>query len=58
MSDHGDHTDPRLADPIGERGLPGEVIDSPANMPGDQPIDEERPNKTDLESEPEAGSDN
>ncbi len=46
--------DPRLAETDGHQGIPGEVLDSPTNMPGDQPADgdEQRPNKTDLERDP------
>ena len=52
--DSGEHLDPRLEEPEGDRGMPGEVIDTPSNMPGDQPVDDRGPNKTDLERDPDA----
>lgn len=46
--------DPRLSETDGEQGMPGEVLDSPTNMPGDQPADgdEKRPDLTDLKEDP------
>lgn len=48
-----DHDDPRLAEPTGETGMPGEVIDDPHNQPGDQPVEGDRPSRTDLERDPQ-----
>lgn len=39
-------SDPRLGQPHGEQGMPGEVMDSDANMPGDQPEGDTPPSRT------------
>lgn len=39
-------TDPRMQEPDGDRGIPGEVIDTAHNMPGDQPEDDTPPSRT------------
>lgn len=42
--------DPRLEEP-GTDDMPGELVDTPDNQPGDQP-DDHPPTKTDVEQEP------
>ena len=36
-------SDPRLREPAEHNGFPGELIDTPENMPGDQPVNERPP---------------
>lgn len=43
-----DVEDPRLDQPVGDRGMPGELIDTPSNMPGDQPIEDDPPTVSEL----------
>jgi len=39
-------SDPRLHEPEGDEGIPGTLIDTPQNMPGDQPVDDTPPSRT------------
>ncbi len=41
-----DTTDPRLQKPEGDEGIPGELVDTPQNIPGDQPADDTPPSRT------------
>lgn len=38
--------DPRLHEVHGDEGMPGEVLDTSENMPGDQPEDDTPPSRT------------
>lgn len=39
-------SDPRIREPEGDEGFPGPLIDTPQNLPGDQPIDDTPPSRT------------
>ncbi|NND74907.1 MAG: hypothetical protein HKN44_07850 [Ilumatobacter sp.] len=43
-----DIDDPRLHHPCGDEGMPGELVDTPANMPGDQPLDDDPPTVSEV----------
>lgn len=43
-----EHEDPRLQHVHGNQGMPGEVIDSPHNMPGDQPLEDDPPTVSEV----------
>jgi hypothetical protein len=40
--------DPRLGHPHGDEGMPGELLDTAANMPGDQPLDDDPPTVSEV----------
>jgi len=47
-NDDSDHRDPRL-DPVdGDEGMPGELIDSPENLPGDQSDEDDPPTVSEV----------
>ncbi|MEO6651475.1 MAG: hypothetical protein ABIP17_02325 [Ilumatobacteraceae bacterium] len=47
-NDASDHADSRL-DPVdGDVGMPGELIDTPANLPGDQDEDDHPPTVSEI----------
>ncbi len=47
-NDDSDHADPRL-DPVdGDEGMPGELIDSPGNLPGDQSDEDDPPTVSEV----------
>ena len=37
--------DPRSREPQGDEGIPATLIDTPHNMPGDQPVDDTPPSR-------------
>ena len=41
-----DTADPRLHEPEGDEGMPGPLVDTPHNIPGDQPVDDTPPSRT------------
>ncbi len=45
MSEDHDTTDPRTNEPHGDEGMPGELLDVPQNLPGDQPEDDTPPSR-------------
>ena len=45
MSDN-EKSDPRLQEPRGDEGIPAPLLDTPGNMPGDQPVDDTPPSRT------------
>jgi hypothetical protein len=51
MSD--EKSDPRLHEVEGDDGMPGEFIDTPSNLPGDQDDDPHRPSLVDAEKDPD-----
>ncbi len=40
--------DPRLDEPDGNEGMPAELVDTPTNMPGDQPIEDDPPTVSEV----------
>ncbi len=40
--------DPRLDEPEGDDGMPGELIDGDANLPGDQPVEDDPPTVSEV----------
>jgi hypothetical protein len=47
-NDSADHADPRL-DPVdGDEGMPGELIDTASNLPGDQPKEDDPPTVSEV----------
>ena len=38
--------DPRLQEPEGDEGIPAPLLDTPQNIPGDQPVDDTPPSRT------------
>lgn len=40
--------DPRLGEPEGEQGMPGELIDTDSNLPGDQPVEDDPPTVSEV----------
>lgn len=43
-----EHEDPRLDEPEGNEGMPGELIDGDANLPGDQPVEDDPPTVSEV----------
>ena len=40
--------DPRLGEPEGDQGMPGELIDADSNLPGDQSVEDDPPTVSEL----------
>ena len=44
--DSTDTSDPRSRQPEGDQGIPATLMDTPENLPGDQPVDDTPPSRT------------